>query len=277
MSCRCVVFAAALLVTVEVSAADALQETLLDLEKQVIEAIKRKDKPALKELLSEESFAVTSYGGRQTGAEMLGTLDDVTLTDYSVDDVKLVEISDGAAMLSYQFTWSGGGSGLTGQSTTVYATSVWARRDGTWRSIFYQETPTGDVDTRAVADAAGKFYAALNELFEGNVQPMEQVWSHAADVAYMGPGGGMQVGWDEVLANWRMQAARKLGGEVHPEKMRVNVGQDLAVARNFEVGENVVDGEPRRVRIRATSLFRRENDQWKMIGHHTDLLPFLEN
>jgi len=28
------------------------------------------------------------------------------------------------------------------------------------------------------------------------------------------------------------------------------------------------------VSIRATNVFRKEGGQWKMIGHHTDLLPF---
>jgi hypothetical protein len=31
------------------------------------------------------------------------------------------------------------------------------------------------------------------------------------------------------------------------------------------------------VSIRATNLFRKESGAWKMIGHHTDLLPFLES
>jgi ketosteroid isomerase-like protein len=43
-----------------------------------------------------------------------------------------------------------------------------------------------------------------------------------------------------------------------------------------EVGDNVVDGKPQQVSIRATNTFRKENGQWKMIGHHTDLLPFLQ-
>ena len=30
------------------------------------------------------------------------------------------------------------------------------------------------------------------------------------------------------------------------------------------------------VSIRATNIFRKENGAWKMIGHHTDLLPFLD-
>jgi ketosteroid isomerase-like protein len=43
------------------------------------------------------------------------------------------------------------------------------------------------------------------------------------------------------------------------------------------VGSNLnAQGEPMKVSIRATNIFRKENGQWKMIGHHTDLLPFLE-
>ena len=37
----------------------------------------------------------------------------------------------------------------------------------------------------------------------------------------------------------------------------------------------VPDGKPQAVSIRATNLFRKEDGTWKMIGHHTDLLPFL--
>jgi ketosteroid isomerase-like protein len=55
------------------------------------------------------------------------------------------------------------------------------------------------------------------------------------------------------------------------------MGRDIAVTHNFERGENV-DGEGRRqtVSIRATNLFRKEKGEWKMIGHHTDLLPHLK-
>jgi len=36
-----------------------------------------------------------------------------------------------------------------------------------------------------------------------------------------------------------------------------------------------VDGKAEKVMLRATNVFRKENEQWKMIGHHTDTLPFL--
>jgi ketosteroid isomerase-like protein len=131
-------------------------------------------------------------------------------------------------------------------------------------------------DRKAVTDAAAQFYRALNAMFTGELAPMLEVWSHDSDVTYMGPGGDFRVGWDQVLASWKEQAAMKLGGTVRPEKVHVVVGRDLAVTHNVEVGENVKDGKALKVSIRATNVFRKAGGKWKMIGHHTDLLPYLK-
>jgi ketosteroid isomerase-like protein len=130
--------------------------------------------------------------------------------------------------------------------------------------------PDGEVTT-----AADQFYKALNVMFTGDVGPMKEVWSHADDVTYMGPTGGMQLGWAEVLKNWEAQAAMKLGGKVSPEDMHIFVGREIAITQNYEKGENIKDGKTQTVSIRATNVFRKENGKWKMIGHHTDLLSFL--
>jgi ketosteroid isomerase-like protein len=131
-------------------------------------------------------------------------------------------------------------------------------------------------DERGVRNAVAQFYAALNEVFTGELAQMKKVWSHADDVTYMGPGGGFQVGWNQVLKNWEAQAALKLGGKVEPADMRITVGTEIAVVSCYEKGENTnAKGETQKVSIRATNIFRKENGQWKMIGHHTDLLPYL--
>ena len=131
---------------------------------------------------------------------------------------------------------------------------------------------------REVREAAAQFYVALNAMFTGDIQPMEQVWSHSDDVTYLGPGGDFLVGWAPVLEIWTTQAAMKLGGQVEPGEMRVNMGRDIAVIQNYEQGENTdANGKVQKVSIRATNVFRKEQGQWKMIGHHTDLLPFLKN
>ena len=131
-------------------------------------------------------------------------------------------------------------------------------------------------DEKGVRNAAAQFYAALNEMFTGELGPMKKVWSHADDVTYMGPGGGFQVGWSQVLKNWEAQAALKLGGKVEPADMRITVGAEIAVVSCYEKGENTnAKGETQKVSIRATNIFRKEKGEWKMIGHHTDLLPHL--
>lgn len=136
-------------------------------------------------------------------------------------------------------------------------------------------TTPARADEAAVRVAADRFYAALNVLFAGDAGPMLEVWSHAEDITYMGPTGGLKVGWDNIRPGWEAVAAMKLGGKVGPKDMQIAAGTDLAVVSNFEVGENVVDGKTQVVTIRATNVFRLENGQWKMIGHHVDLLPFL--
>lgn len=132
-------------------------------------------------------------------------------------------------------------------------------------------------DDAAVMAAVEKFYSALNIMFTGDAEPMKDMWSHADDVTYMGPAGEFQKGWTEVLPVWEKHAAMKLGGKVTPDRMQVTVGQDIAITHNYEIGENFdQEGNRQEVSIRATNIFRKEEGQWKMIGHHTDLLPYLE-
>jgi ketosteroid isomerase-like protein len=142
----------------------------------------------------------------------------------------------------------------------------------------YSDTKYSVADeTKAVEKATAQFYTSLNKMFAGDAGPMLEIWSHADDVTYMGPAGEFQVGWDEVREIWATQAALRLGGKVEPNETRFIIGHDLAFSQCYEKGNNLdAQGRTVRVSIRATNLFRKENGKWKMIGHHTDLLPFLE-
>jgi len=131
-------------------------------------------------------------------------------------------------------------------------------------------------NTAAVRAASNQFYTALNKLFTGDLAPMEAVWSHRKDVTYMGPAGGYGVGWDAVRKDLASQAAMKLGGSIKPTQVKITAGSDLATVSNMEVGFNVIGGRKSAVSLRATSIYRKENGQWRMIGHHTDLIPGME-
>ena len=137
----------------------------------------------------------------------------------------------------------------------------------------FSAEPGGEAEVQKAVDG---FYSALNALFKGEVAPMEKVWSHADDTTYMGPTGGRQTGWEDIRHIWKVQADKKLGGEIKNIRSNLFVGDRIAVAQGVEKGFNVVDGKRQDVSIRSTSVFRKENGAWKMISHHTDLLPFLE-
>jgi len=133
-----------------------------------------------------------------------------------------------------------------------------------------------DDETQAVKAAVAKFHDALNTLFTGDAAPMKAVWSHADDVTYMGPVGGMQVGWSQVEPYWDRQAAKKLGGKVDPVDVHITASPTLAVVHYYEKGENIINGKPQPVDIRATTTFRKEGGVWKVIAHHTDTLAYLQ-
>lgn len=134
-----------------------------------------------------------------------------------------------------------------------------------------------DQNEKAIRAANDQFYTALNKLFTGDVSPMEEVWSHADDIVNMGPDGGFQKGWKEVLSIFKEQAAKKLGGKVSPKDVRVIVGKRLAVVHAIESGANKgADSKSLPVSIRVTNVYRLEGKTWKMVAHQTDKLSFLK-
>ena len=137
-------------------------------------------------------------------------------------------------------------------------------------------SPRSANERAAVVAANAQFYAALNQMFKGELGAMKAVWSHADDVTYMGPTENFERGWAAVLKDWEGQAALKLGGRVEPADIQIILGRDVAVVSDYENGENTnAQGKVERVRLRATNIFRKEGRRWKMVGHHTDPLPYL--
>ena len=127
-------------------------------------------------------------------------------------------------------------------------------------------------ERQEIAAASDRFYAPLNVMFEGDAQPMKDAWSHADDITFMGPNGLYLIRWEKIEQEWDAQAAALLGGRVNPENLQMTLGSDLSVINCIEAGENVVDGKVETVRLRASTVFRKESGAWKVVGHQTDLL-----
>ncbi|WP_421726249.1 YybH family protein [Bauldia sp.] len=131
-------------------------------------------------------------------------------------------------------------------------------------------------DKEAVLKADDAFFAALNAMFDGDLDSMTSLWSHADDVVYLGPDKVFLVGWPAVLADWQRQAALKLGGQIKTVQRHATIGQDVSVVHCTAKGTNTgPDGNSVDVSMRGTNVFRREGGAWKLIAHHSDPLPFL--
>jgi ketosteroid isomerase-like protein len=128
-----------------------------------------------------------------------------------------------------------------------------------------------------IREASDRFYDAVNSMLGGDPDPMRAVWSHGDDVTYMGPFGSTKVGWAEVEDTWEHQARMHLGGRVEPVDLHVTVLGDVAYTMCVEKGEELnPDGGTVQVDHRATNIYRREDGEWKMVHHHTDLSPQLQ-
>jgi uncharacterized protein (TIGR02246 family) len=118
-----------------------LQYELLAQEEKLIRAVNAKDKAAIAKLLSDEAMSITESRGRQTTDQVVADLEKLSFPDHKISEPKAISVTPDVAILTYKFSSTGGATGQPRTTTTAYATSVWKKRDGQWRSVFYQETP----------------------------------------------------------------------------------------------------------------------------------------
>ncbi len=131
-------------------------------------------------------------------------------------------------------------------------------------------------DNKEILEAAARFYVALNAMFEGDLTLMKEVWSHADDVTYMGPDGGFQGRLGRIARYLGTTGGHEAGWRGTRPRDEDHLGHDTALLTIMRMaGTRNAEGKVQEVRIRATNLFRKEDGKWKMIGHHTDTLPYL--
>ena len=125
-----------------------------------------------------------------------------------------------------------------------------------------------------VSAMVDQWIVALNAMFAGDPKPFAEIYSHADDVTYMGAEGTYRIGWDATYADWEKQAAHAGGGHVEATDVHIVVGVNLATATHYTQG-NVTgaDGKVVEIKVRETSVFRKEDGVWKMIGHQADDNP----
>ncbi|HET7461319.1 MAG TPA: nuclear transport factor 2 family protein [Longimicrobium sp.] len=119
-----------------------------------------------------------------------------------------------------------------------------------------------------------RFYAALNQMLNGEPAPMLALWSAGAEATVMHPDGERLMGCEEVRGAIEAWAAGVCRGHIEPRGVSVRlVTGDVAVVSAVEAGRGTIAGETVEVEGRATLVIRRDAGQWKAVHHHVDVVP----
>jgi ketosteroid isomerase-like protein len=118
-----------------------------------------------------------------------------------------------------------------------------------------------------------RYHAAAGELAKGNPEPVKAQWSHRDDVTLANPFGPAVHGWEQVSKALDHASSNFSDGEVTGvETVAKYVTGDLATLHETERWKAKVGGreDVSPFALRVTSIFRREDDTWKLVLRHAD-------
>ena len=119
----------------------------------------------------------------------------------------------------------------------------------------------------------GEYHRALGEMVRGNPEVYKELFSRRDDVTLANPFGPPVRGWGEVSARLDLAASNFRDGEGSEfENISTVITPELAYTVEIERARTRVGGaaELVPVSIRVTSVFRREDGQWKVVHRHAD-------
>lgn len=116
-------------------------------------------------------------------------------------------------------------------------------------------------------------HQGLDAFMKGDAGPVLQLFSHRPDVTLANPFGPPARGWDEVRETAELAATHYREGEaVGFDRVSDHESPQLAYILEIERFKSKVGGaeEVSSVALRVTTVFRREEDGWKICHRHAD-------
>ena len=117
---------------------DALAKQLEANERAINVAVQKSDIAGFSALVATDGFAMDGTG-LMAVSEFVKMFNQMKLTTFSIDQVKVIPASDTAAVITYRFTGKGTMMGQP-MPSPVLASTTYANRGGKWVAVFHQET-----------------------------------------------------------------------------------------------------------------------------------------
>jgi ketosteroid isomerase-like protein len=119
-----------------------LREELMALEKGSWGFMRDRDVEAMKNFLGDDALLIFGDGNRYNKRQTLELMKDFTLHSIAYEpNFAVRQLAPDVATLLYRVTYSSSVKGGKPETIKVLSSSVYARRDGKWWSVLYQETP----------------------------------------------------------------------------------------------------------------------------------------
>jgi hypothetical protein len=116
----------------------ALEQQIVAHEREGLDALKTGDLDRFGNLTADEAIMVDARGPASK-SQVLKNVAGFKLTEYSMEDVKLIPVSADTGLISYKITEKGISHGKE-FSAQAYVSSLWTERAGKWVCLFSQET-----------------------------------------------------------------------------------------------------------------------------------------
>lgn len=110
-------------------------------------------------------------------------------------------------------------------------------------------------------------------MLQGDSRTLADCWSHSAGVTAMHPIGSREVGWETVSGLFEKVATLATDGKVGLKGQLIHVAGDTAYEVGVAEGQAKFSGQQVTINHRVTNIYQREAVGWKLIHHHTDLVP----
>jgi ketosteroid isomerase-like protein len=127
--------------------------------------------------------------------------------------------------------------------------------------------------THDLAQAIEHYHRAVDAFVKGDPEPQKKMLSHRDDVTLANPLGPPARGWSEVEKTLERAVSYLREGESKNfERISGYAAADLAYIVEIERAQAKVGGadELAPISLRVTTIFRREDGEWKVLHRHAD-------
>lgn len=114
---------------------------------------------------------------------------------------------------------------------------------------------------------------ALDRIWKGDASGYKALLSRRQEITLGNPFGGVARGWNEVVEQLERAASYFRDGEAAPTQIITQVVEgNLAYVVAIEHGKAKVAGqsETSDLALRVTTIYRREDDRWRLVHRHAD-------